>query len=91
MCALKVHINWTLNNKILSNNNNKDKLHIWSLSFTPYFNLVPNLSIESIGSLTFQYRVNLIPTVISWMEKSYVSNRLIRNCQLYSHSILKYL
>ena len=29
------------------------KLQSWSLSFTPYFKLVPNLSIELIWSLTF--------------------------------------
>jgi len=53
-----------------------DKLHIWSLSFTLYFNLVPNFSIVSIWSLTFQCRVNLVPAVISWKEKFDVSNGL---------------
>ena len=37
----------------------KGKLRIWFLSYTPYFNLVHNLLIVSIWSLTFQYRVNL--------------------------------
>ena len=41
-----------------------DKLYIWSLSFTLDLNLIPNLSIVSNWSLTFQYRVNLILAVI---------------------------
>ena len=45
-----------------------DKLRIWSLSYTPYFNLVLNLSIVSIWSLTFQYHVNLVIIVIFWMK-----------------------
>ena len=50
------------------------KLHIWSLSFIGYFNLVPNLSIVSIWSLTFQYRVNLVLTIIFLMKIDKVSN-----------------
>ena len=45
-----------------------DKLCIWSLSYTSYFNLVFNLSIVSIWSLTFQYHVNLVIIVIFWMK-----------------------
>ena len=44
-----------------------DKLRIWSLSYAPYFNLVFNLLIVSIWSLTFQYHVNLVIIVIFWM------------------------
>ena len=50
------------------------KLHIWSLTFTLYFNLVPNISIVSIWSLTFQYCVSLAPAVIFWMKIDDVSN-----------------
>ena len=49
-------------------------LRIWSLSFTPYFNLVHNLSIVSIWSLTFQYHVNLVSTIIFWMQIADVVN-----------------
>ena len=52
----------------------KGKLHIWSLSYTPYFNLVPNFLIVSIWSLTFQYRVNLVLTVNFWMKFDDTSN-----------------
>ena len=45
-----------------------DKLRICSSSYTPYFNLVFNLSIVSIWSLTFQYHVNLVIIVIFWMK-----------------------
>ena len=51
-----------------------DKLRIWSLSYTPYFNLVSNFSIVSIWSLIFQYSVNLVPTIIFWMKIDDVSN-----------------
>ena len=51
-----------------------DKLFIWSLFFTPYFNLVSNLSIVSIGSLTFQCCVNLVLIIISLMEIANVTN-----------------
>ena len=44
------------------------KLRIWSLSYVPYFNLVFNLSIMSIWSLTFRYRVNLVSVVIIWIK-----------------------
>ena len=50
------------------------KLRIWSLSYTPYFNLVPNLLIVSIWSLTFQYRVNLVLTVNFLMKFDDTSN-----------------
>ena len=52
----------------------KDKLHIWSLSFILYFNLVSNLSIVLIWSLTFLCCVNLVLTVISWMEIADMAN-----------------
>jgi len=52
----------------------KDKLYIWSLSYTLYFNLVPNLSIMSIWSLTFQCHVNLVSIVISYMKIDDMSN-----------------
>ena len=50
------------------------KLRIWSLFYTPYFNLVPNFSIVSIWSLTFQYHVNLVLTIIFWMKIDNASN-----------------
>ena len=52
----------------------KGKLHIESLSFAPYFNLIPNLSIVSIWSLTFQYHINLVPIIISWMKIDDMAN-----------------
>ena len=33
--------------------------------FTPYFNLIPNISIVSIWSLIFQHRINLVCVIIS--------------------------
>ena len=51
-----------------------DKLCFWSLTYIPYFNLIHNLSIVSIWSLTFQCRVNLVPTVIFWMKIDDMSN-----------------
>ena len=50
------------------------KLHIWSLSYTLYFNLIPNLSIMSVWSLTFQYHVSLVSAVIFWMKIDDLSN-----------------
>ena len=44
------------------------KLCILSLSFTPYLNLVLNFSIVSIWSLNFQCNVNLVPSIIFWIE-----------------------
>ena len=44
------------------------RLRIWFLSFTLYFNLVPNFSIVLIWSLTFPCYVNSIPAIIFWME-----------------------
>ena len=52
----------------------KGKLHIWSLFYTSYFNLVSNFSIVSIWSLTFQYCVNLVFTIIFWMKIDDASN-----------------
>lgn len=43
-------------------------------SFTPYFNLASILLIVSILSLTFQYCVNLVTTIISLMEIAGVTN-----------------
>ena len=37
----------------INNDKKKGKLQSWSLSFTTYLNLVPNLLIVSIWSLTF--------------------------------------
>ena len=51
-----------------------DKRRIWSLSFILYFNLVHNLSIVLIWSLIFQWLVNLVSTVIFWMEIANVAN-----------------
>ena len=45
-----------------------DKLQSWSLFFTPYLNLVPNF---------FSVVGNLVPTVINWMEKVDVPNKII--------------
>ena len=47
--------------------------------FTPYINLVPNLLMVLIWSLTFQYRVILVLAIIPWMEKFDVSNGIIKN------------
>ena len=52
----------------------KGKLCIWSLSFTSYFNLVSNISIMLISSLTFQCHVNLVYIVISLIEIADVEN-----------------
>ena len=52
----------------------KYKLCIWFLFYTLYFNLIPNISIVSIWSITFQYRVSLALAVIFWMKIDDVSN-----------------
>ena len=52
----------------------KAKVCIWSLSYTPYFNLVPIILIVSIWSLKFQYRVNLVLTINFWMKTDDTSN-----------------
>ena len=52
----------------------KNKLCILSLSFISYFNLISNLSIILISSLTFQCYVNLVPTIISLIEIADVEN-----------------
>ena len=44
------------------------KLCVWSLFFTSYFNLIPNLLIVSIWFLTFPCCVNLFLVIIFWME-----------------------
>ena len=54
------------------------KIRIWSLSFIPYFNLVSNLSIMSIYSVTFQYCINLVSTIISWMKITNVAKVKIK-------------
>ena len=46
----------------------------WSLSLIIYFNLVLNISIVSIWSLTFQSRVNLVYVIIYWMKINDMSN-----------------
>ena len=50
------------------------KLHIWSLSYTPYFNLVPNISIVSIWFLSFQCCINLVLTILFRMKIDDSSN-----------------
>ena len=50
------------------------KLCILSLSFTPYLNLVLNLSIVSIWYLNFQCHVNLVSSIISWIEIADMAN-----------------
>ena len=50
------------------------KLRVWSLSFTPYFNLIPNLSIVLIWSQTFQWHVNLVSKIIFFMEIDDMNN-----------------
>ena len=50
------------------------KLCILFLSFTPYLNLVLNLSILSIWFLNFQCHVNLVPSIISWTEITDMAN-----------------
>ena len=52
----------------------KYKLRIWFLFYILYFNLIHNISIVSIWSLTFQYCVNLTPAIIFWMKIDDVSN-----------------
>ena len=52
----------------------KYKLRIWFLFYILYFNLIHNISIVSIWSLTFQYRVSLAPAIIFWMKIDDVSN-----------------
>ena len=54
------------------------KIRIWSLFFIPYFNLVSNLSIMSIYSVTFQYCINLVSTIISWMKITNVAKVKIK-------------
>ena len=50
------------------------KLHIWSLSYTPYFNLVSNFLIVSIWFLTFWCCVNLVSVIIFSMKIDYMTN-----------------
>ena len=52
----------------------KYKLRIWFLFYILYFNLIHNISIVSIWSLTFQYRVSLASVIIFWMKIDDVSN-----------------
>ena len=54
------------------------KIRIWSLFFIPYFNLISNLSIMSIYSVTFQYCINLVSTIISWMKITNVAKVKIK-------------
>ena len=41
------------------------KLRFLSLSYIPYFNSIPNISIMSIWFLAFQYRFNLVTVNLS--------------------------
>ena len=50
------------------------KLCILFLSFTPYLNLVLNLSIVLIWSLNFQCHFNLVLSIISWTEIADMAN-----------------
>ena len=50
------------------------RLHIWFLSFTLYFNLVPNFLIVLIWSLTFQCHVNSVTAIISLIEIAVATN-----------------
>ena len=64
-----------------------DKLPIWYLSFTFYFNLIYNLSFMSIWFLIFSCHVNLVLVIISWIEKSDVSNDLNKKIYLLLHQL----
>ena len=66
-----------------------DKLQSWSLSFTSYFNLAHVLSIVSIWFITFQFHVNLVPTVIYWMKISNMANS--QNKKLFICHVNKHL
>ena len=59
---------------VRDNNKKLGKLRFWSLSYIPYFNLIPNLSVVSIWSLTFEYYINSVSTIIFWMKIDDVSN-----------------
>ena len=50
------------------------KLHIWSLSFILYVNLVINLLNVLIWSLTFWYCAKMVSAVKCWMENIDVAN-----------------
>ena len=50
------------------------KLHIWFLSYTLYFNMIPNLLIVSIWSITFQYCDNLVHVIVFWKKIDGMSN-----------------
>ena len=51
-----------------------DKVYIWFLFFTLYFNLVSNFLIVSIWFLIFQCYVNLVTSIIFWLEIADMSN-----------------
>ena len=50
------------------------KLSVWLLSFALYFNLIHNISIVLILSLTFHCHVNLVFAVISWIKIADIAN-----------------
>ena len=64
---------------IIKKKKKKGKLLSWSLSFMSYSNSVFNLLIVLIWFLTFHYCVDLVLNVIYWMEKSNMSNEIIKN------------
>lgn len=51
---------------------------IWFIFFTLYFNLVANLLIILIWSLTFQYHINLVTVIIFLIEIADVTNNQCR-------------
>ena len=75
----------------------KDKLQNWSLSFITYLNLVHNLSIVSIWSLTFLVPCKFCSCHYLFDGKNDMLNEIIINyfpchinCQLYCHIRLFY-
>jgi len=63
------------------------KLQSWSIFFTPYFNLVPNISIVSIWSLTFSMLCQFsLP--IPWMKKADVLNKTIKKIFFMPHQLV---
>ena len=49
------------------------KICIWSISFTPYFNLVSNFSIVLIWSMSLSFRWKLIADMANGQNKKLVS------------------
>ena len=55
-----------------------DKVYILLLFFTLYFNLVSNFLIVSIWFLIFQCYVNLVTSIIFWLEIADMANAQIK-------------